>query len=420
VDKLVPLGILTTKPPASISGGSSHMVLNILKRGEDMIKYDIELKVKILIILILFFCINITGCNNVDLENNNFKYHISKYNIIDISEEFSLEKKENYIKKLKVEEVVLPVPEKGKLGDQAFYEDVFYYVVNYTNNYSNYANKAEIYSYNIQTKKLDALYSYNNISDQIYVNELRVNSKCLFWQVSTPDSNWKFNEFNLKDKNLKIIRSKEDEKSKIPMIVSLSDKYLSWFELTEVDEKEFCSLKIYNISEKTITTLSNEVFMTSPFDRATIKKEVVTFLNKEKDNTNINVYNLQNNKNLQLTLSDVNILNPISNQKYTVWHDNYGDANVYLHDHFENETYKILSKGDGKVFSIELLNDFVIINERKSNNILCLDMNNRKKINLTENLNKNSRYVLTMTTLDDKIISRNGNKSLVISICKCQ
>lgn len=62
---------------------------------------------------------------------------------------------------------------------------------------TNFATKAEIYSYDINHKTSSLIYEYTNPQGDIYLNELRANEKNLFWEIINPSQNWGLYKFDL-------------------------------------------------------------------------------------------------------------------------------------------------------------------------------------------------------------------------------
>jgi hypothetical protein len=383
---------------------------------------------KILLLLIIFCYFLIYGCegNNVLLNTNNTNIvnltnRFEEY--IDISNKFStLNSGDNYLKKFNINEYVLPVPEGGEIGDQTVYGNKIYYVVTYSRKMSNFAIKVEIYSYDINNHNTNLIYEYENPSQDIYINELRANEKYLFWTILTPDNSWDLYKLTLEDKSTKVIRTSKNTHSKIPPVITLTNNYLCWYETINKNENIYFALKIYLINENVIKTISDNVYLTSPYTRAFIRNNIVTYLTQNNEGININVYNIKSDQNKILLIpTNKKIQNVISNERFTVWHENYTKTNIYVYDHKLDKLFLVNSKENShNIFAIDLLENYVFINASDINNIFCLDINNKEKINLTSTLNNNNGYIFTRVTAENKFIAQNSNhkdkKCLIIKI----
>lgn len=106
------------------------------------------------------------------------------------------------------------------------------------------------------------------------------------------------------------------------------------------------------------------------------------------------------------------VTNAISNGKYTVWHEDYRDTNIYVYDHSLDELFLINSKHKSQhLFALDLCKNYIFINDSKEDNIFLFDIKSKEKLNLTNNFNNNDNvYTLTTITSDEKFIAQNHTK----------
>ncbi|SHJ89557.1 hypothetical protein [Paramaledivibacter caminithermalis] len=383
---------------------------------------------KVFLLIVIFFYSIISGCEGNDIITNTNNTNIVNLTnrfeeCIDISNKFSsIKSKGKYFKKFDINEYVLPLPEGGEIGDQTVYKNKIYYVVTYSRKMSNFAKKVEIYSYDINNNNNNLIYQYENSSKDIYINELRANEKYLFWTILTPDNSWNLYRLSLEDKSTKVIRTSKNTHSKIPPVITLTNNYLCWYETINKNENIYFVLKIYFINEDVIKTISDNVYLTSPYARAFIRNNILTYLTQNNEGININIYNIKNDQNKILIIpANKKIQNVISNERFTVWHENYTKTNIYVYDHKLDKFFLINSKENShNIFAIDLLGSYVFVNASDINNIFCLDIDTKEKINLTNTLNNNNGYIFTRVTAENNFIAQNSNhkdkKCLIIKI----
>lgn len=374
------------------------------------------IKIITLILLLILSILNMSCSKNKKLLINK-SLNINYEDSIIFSKEFKISS-HNSSDNIKVNEYVLPVPENGELGDHTIYGDIIYYTVLYISNMSNFAYKIDIYSYDTNNDNVNLIYRYENNYTDIYLCELRANNKCLFWAITTPNEEWNYNKFDLTNNKIKTIRTSKDTDSILPIVVSLSNKYLSWYESYNKNGEMYFLLNVYFIEKDDIKSINDNVYLTSPFSRAHIRNDVISFLTKSSNSIDINIYNLNNATNTVLSIpTDKEVLNIMSNEKYTIWHEDYGKSNIYAYDHDLNYLYLINSENNYSIFNIDLFNNYIFINDSKSNNINCFDIKNKEKINLTVNLTNDRPHTLVMVASDNKLIARNSkNKCLIVEL----
>jgi len=349
-----------------------------------------------IIIYIVVCVIAITGCTN----NNSISIDSAK----DISKELVLS--EDALSGIDVREHILPIPQNGEIGDEAVFGDIIYYSVLYMENMSNYANRVEIYSYNTENKDTNKIYEYKNFNDLFYLNELKATDDKLYWNMISSDGiGWEIYEFDLISMQTKAIHSSNvSNPINIPSL-TISNQLLAWYEIYKGDAYDEVSLVIYSFETREVESNNDQIHLFSPYDRAFIRDDFLTYLTLNEDNIIVNVWDTINGNIQELEFEiGTRILNIRSNGEITVWHENYGESDVYVYDHISNELYLISSEDDAtRIFSIDLFDDFVLINDKKTKKIYGVNIINKKIFDFTREIQGvTSNYIMSGISADNQ------------------
>lgn len=336
--------------------------------------------------------------------------------IVDITDRFQSEAAlESRAGEISVSEYVLPMPEGSEIGDQTVYGDKIYYVVFYMERDSDQVQfpdtkLMEIYNYDTITGQHQPIFHCDEQSGK-YINELRANKDFLFWNLLAPGTGWKLYQYNLDHNTASIFISKENDDT-----ISLSDRYLAWYEVKQVEDQIEYLLMVYDLEKAKLQTIEDGCYLPSPYYRANIRNNHVTFLTGDEKNTYVNIFDLETDHKEILTIpkksvgdKDYFIGYAVSNGLYTALQEYvfYGGAlgqssNVYVYDHDADTLYLINSDTDGQhAFSIDLVKHYVLLNDTMAGYIYCFDLLAREKINLTAIKNP---YIVTVAA-DNKAIS---------------
>lgn len=218
------------------------------------------------------------------------------------------------------------------------------------------------------------------ISGNLFVNELTGTKEDLFWVELGEE--WKIKRYNLISKEVSIVKSSDDQSQVI--MLSSGERCISWFEALPEGK---AALYVYDMEQDKLKSISEEVMLQSPYTRACIQDSIVSYVTKPEDSYIVNAYNLNTEELIaQIDVGQGYPGNPAGNQEYLTWclSPFYYNADLYAYD---------LRKGIGtqnnrmsdstSIFSYDLIGHFILINDRDTNNILCLDMKNGTKANLT-------------------------------------
>lgn len=244
------------------------------------------------------------------------------------------------------------------------------------------------------------------------ISELKVSEDNIFWVENYINGDRSIKKFDINTKQIEEVRNNTQSHSTMPICLVLDGVYLSWYENETYNENEQFKLCIYNTYTGVFEIINSNVCLFTPYDRAHIRENIITFVLLEEEQYNIVVYDLEKGLSIrEITLSEENIiLNPVSNSSYTIWHNGYGDAKIFI---YENKTKEILfldcNSIDASLFSLVFIDDLIFINDRMSNDILELDLNSFIMTNVSKNVvhNQSNKFVLTDKSYDGNFIAIN-------------
>jgi hypothetical protein len=260
--------------------------------------------------------------------------------------------------------------------------------------YLEYLEKCELVRIDLQSGEEVAEYSFE-MPEHIFVNELTGTKEDLFWVELGTD--WKIKRYSLTSKEISTVKS-SDDRSQVIMLSS-GDRCISWFEALPEGKT---ALYVYDTEKDKIKTVSEEIMLQSPYTRARIQDSVVTYVTKPGDSYIVNAYNL---KTEELT-ARINVGreypgNPAGNREYLTWclEPFYGNIDLYAYNTEKDERIQLNRMTDSTyVFSYDMIGHLIFINDRDTNNIICLDMKTGTKSNLTAGLGAEHLYIFGQAT----------------------
>ena len=327
-------------------------------------------------ILIILFPLFLSGCNYLpssDVYTNNFSDLDPQVEFINATDKFNeiiLPQKRNC--EITINEYILPENNQDKNTDYSInieeltiYENNIYYVVSHMPSQSILADKVEVYRYNILNKHVDLLFDYDKGDGVTWLNEIRVNKKNLFWVLSyfyidEPYKVYKdICKMNLDDNSINIIKTFNEEDLLNEICLSLTDSYLSWYEAREENGNPKCYLIIYDLEKDIIKNIHNDCFIWSPFVRAHIRNNNVSFLTRDSVHTYLNIINLESEEKSEILFPvKSDLRNIISNDIFTVWFGQQHNNIVYIYNHAKENYYYIELKENRSIFYIDLYKNF--------------------------------------------------------------
>ena len=127
-------------------------------------------------------------------------------------------------------------------------------------------------------------------------------------------------QMNLDDNSINIIKTFNEEDLLNEICLSLTDSYLSWYEAREENGNPKCYLIIYDLEKDIIKNIHNDCFIWSPFVRAHIRNNNVSFLTRDSVHTYLNIINLESEEKSEILFPvKSDLRNIISNDIFTVW-----------------------------------------------------------------------------------------------------
>ncbi|HZK87507.1 MAG TPA: S-layer homology domain-containing protein, partial [Anaerovoracaceae bacterium] len=277
-----------------------------------------------------------------------------------------------------------------------------------------YLEKCELVKINLQSGEEVVEYSFE-ISGTLWVNELMGTKEDLFWVELGKD--WKIKRYNLTSKEISTVKS-SDDRSQIIMLSS-GDHCISWFE--DLPEGKM-ALYVYDIEKDKIKTISEEIMLLFPYTRARIQDSIVAYVTKPEDSYIVNAYNLKTEElTAQIDVGQEYPGNPAGNQEYLTWclEPFYGNFDLYAYNIQKGEGIQLNRMEDSTyVFSYDMIGHLILINDRDTNNIICLDMKNGTKANLTAGLGAEHLYIFGQATHNLSYIAteREDNHYKIIKI----
>lgn len=308
---------------------------------------------------------------------------------------------------LEIEELPVTVPEGSELGSYAYYDGKVYYAVLYLKEMANYATKVEIYSMDAETHVSELVHSEEG--NELYINELKANENKLIWVKFLPTLEWSINAMDIDSNEKKIIRSSSDTNWFGPICLSLSESYLSWFEGEIADEEKEepsvnSNLMIYELSSKNLIEM-DKAYMATPFERASIVGDNVSYVVKSDGRTAIRTKNIKSGVSTDSFPPKDSVVNVKSNNQYVIWHDEFGVSDIYIQS---NESDYVIHSDRFEIFSLDLIGDCLYINDRKSKNILCINLTDKTLYTVTDHLNNNKNlFVMGAKSVDNVYTAQN-------------
>ena len=268
---------------------------------------------------------------------------------------------------------LITVPIKQDLGDFILNGENLYYFTHKAIAMSNDLESSSLLKYTFANNKTEKILSIKK-DRPFYVNELVSTGDNLVWQVL----------YNNKREFVKLDITKNCftslySPSHINIALSFSldgyDNFLTWYEGKTVNDKEVWNYKIYNLSTDLNKTIKN-VTVTSPYMNPNIRNGNIVYLYKEENNIKVVRHNLKNDQKMTIRLPEniKEIKNICANENYIAWHDAYKDCNIYVYDVNKKKLNRLSLKP--YLFSMDLVNNHLIINDDKDLGLLAINLEN--------------------------------------------
>lgn len=308
-------------------------------------------------------------------------------------------------------------PSGGDIVDFSVYGDTIYYSVLREPQNETDSKTYEIYSKN--TEKDTVALLLKTIDAGIKMNNLKSNEQSLFWVLQDSKKKWTLYRMNLNNHLVEAVYQSKTSPSSIPISVALSNTHLIWYESDDsLSKGHTYALKILDIEANTIESFHDDIHLMSPYDTPYINDSIITYLKRNNSKNSIVTYDLVQNNFVGAYAPESSILSPMSDNKHMIWHDGFGNANVYILKDFKNiikrdsessESLTILNDQEIDIFTIHLLEDWILINDRASKSIISYNLDTGKYNDISQEsmAASHSSYITNGSiTVDDKFIAK--------------
>ena len=270
--------------------------------------------------------------------------------------------------------------------------DCMFYVTSEPLDYSNYDEKAQIKKVDLVDKTEETIYEHKDIKG-FYFSELKAADDFIVWE-NINDEKLTINKMDLKTKDITQIY--ESYHPEVPILLSLSDKNVVWYDQTTKQT----TIKILNTETGAIRQINN-VKINTPYERVGVNNNLIVYLLSDKSTENklmMVVYDISNDKILKNIAADpdkkyMNLFANIQYITYMIANSETG-YDLYAYDYINYKTIELNGDEDMYIFSYRMINDTVLINEKSNNDIISIDISTGTKKNLTEKINRDKNFYM--------------------------
>ncbi len=316
------------------------------------------------------------------------------------------------ISERKVENIEVFLGDKVEIISHTIYGDELYYA--YSENLDNETenNSIRINSFNLNSNMIKNIVKIEIDRDDFF-SELSVSNGFLFWVIEGDIGNWSINRYCFETEIIDVLKDSNQSSSLLPICLNISDKYLTWFENDFESNSGTGILYYFDIENEKIQLVSNNIKLFTPYDRTYIRNDCIAFVEEVLGNVQVVVYSIDKNKELtRIDIdSDIDVLNPVTLNEKTVWHNNFDNAKIYVYNSIEKDIQVFNCETEQiSLFSMIGLNKNIYINDRYSNELLELNLENMEAKKITNTKNEYSgKYILLKTDTD---VTANAIKNL--------
>ncbi|UNC92803.1 hypothetical protein [Candidatus Contubernalis alkaliaceticus] len=266
--------------------------------------------------------------------------------------------------------------------------------------------------FHLDTKTGNAERIFQIKTGEHWQNELVAADGALFW-ILQDASGMRLERYDLEHGTVSTVKEFSDTSPEI--IISGGQDYLTWNEYNQ----EEISLYAYAIDEERIFCVSEKIAPQSSYTRAYVNDGITVFTESRKGVLYLCVYDIHEQMYLkQLRVTDSqSIINPQANSQYIVWIDEYEDPALYAYTLGSNEL-RCISKPGGSInlFSFHLLKDMVILNERRSGQIIGRLLDEGQEAVLSEQIPGEHLYILGTVFDARKFIAFDSARNSILFI----
>lgn len=338
-----------------------------------------------------------------------------------------------------INEYEIPLPEHAESFSFSFYDDVIYYVIDYSNYLEPKTEKdikdpkifkskynTEILSYNTITKQIKTIYKYNE-NYCVNVHDIVCNDNYLVWDELSKEGIYSIKMISIENniKNIEpktILTSKNYDMGYLDTFrLRITDDKLYWHQAKENKEKTElnCSVYQYSFKNNEINKVLDNLSLGSPYEIVSIdNKNLCSFTRTDNTNNIIHITNLENGNKTDVFVSTP-IVSPVSNGKIIAWSDSYEASRKLYYYNIETSELNVLN--NLSIFSYNIINNKIIFDyrdEKGISNISGYDIQKKMFYNLTNNNQADITYLTLYKNSDDSIIVEKAklNKHILINI----
>ena len=253
---------------------------------------------------------------------------ISIYVVPSLNESNTNNKLDTYVNH--VENFEVTFDENIEIISYALNEDIFYYAYSQSSK-NDLKSNIIINSFDLNSEEIKNITKFT-IGDSDFFSELVISDDLLFWVIEDTVGGWSINKYGLKTKIFDVIRDDSQSKSTLPICLNASDNYITWFEYDMEHNNDTAELYSYYIKNEEIVLISNKIKLFTPYDRTYIRNDSVTFVEEILGNVQLVNYSLTDDIELsKIEIDrDLQVLNPVTLNEITVWHDGFGESKIYI------------------------------------------------------------------------------------------
>src|SRR5665648_835181 len=332
-------------------------------------------KIKRFTPLIMAFIVlfTVVGCTNNNSISSSAEFiNFDKAEVLDYSTVKSL--REDFL----IKEYQPQIPEKFELGCIAAYDSNIYYTQYKPIKMGEMNLATNVVMHDLKTGENKTIFHIENSGH--YINELYATGTSLFW-VLTINNETLIEKYDLATQKITHVKIFED--GAVTILLSSDDLYLSWFEANKENKRSyfvFDTLNVYDLQHK-------EYGAKLDFDKET------------------------------------EFSNPIANDKFVIWCAGQllgSNIDLYAYDLVNKTTIKINDSSDSDimVFSFDIIDSTLLINDRKSKQIIGYDIAKKNKSELTSDLSGTHLYLMAAATADHNFLTYDLNKQQILLLKK--
>ncbi|MFA5531039.1 MAG: hypothetical protein WDA11_10285 [Thiohalomonadaceae bacterium] len=327
-------------------------------------KGDVTMHKKICGILFILLCFALLpACQNESVNGSD------TMPVLDLSSSEKLTFKPGSKDTFSVKVYDIDVPEGWSAGGVFPYNSKIYYYRDKVLRQLVTSSPAEVVEYDTGSHAERVIYSCENNDTGLFLNELMANENSVFWSVYEGHER-RIERYDFKNEKIALIDSSPADS---PAMLSADGNHMIWFQASYEESGD--DLYVYDSSNGILEHI--EVAKGYLYRRSNINEGVLTYVTVYDDQYNlINICDLNTKEVIKGILIDKNIdfMRTIANRQYFVFNLPQQKDEIYAYDYVYNILYDVNDLAEISVFSFELINDTLLINDNESKTIIALNL----------------------------------------------